>query len=223
MIKLTLALHIALTEIEIKLFSDFYHITYYTSLIIGALIGLLYITKVNAPFKYLCFLIIITLFSELLAKYFVFGLKINSNIIYHFFVIVEYGFYCIIFHYLFESKKVTKFLLLSFLLLTVGEIGNTIFFQSINVSNTTILILEAILLVVWSLFLFRTIRDEDVIYIIFLKPTFCFSSAVLIYYSCNTLIWGFHSLKIYKLVRPPIIIYDINLILSGILYLFFSF
>jgi len=204
------------------MFSDFYHTSYYLLLIIGVFVSLVFISKISRPYKVLCVLIVVTFVSELLAKYVSFTLKSNHNIVYHFFVVIEYGFYCLIFHYLFKNIIASRILLSSFIFLLGAEVLNTIYLQSIKRSNTNILILEAIFLVVCSLFLFKKQREKINYKSVLLEPVFWFSSAILVYYSFNTLIWGIHSMKVYNLQRPPIIIYDINLLLSGMLYLIFS-
>jgi hypothetical protein len=205
------------------MFNDFYHTFYYLLLIFGSVVSLILVLKVNIPFKTLCLLIIITVISELIAKYISFGLRMNNNIVYHFFVVFEYGLYCLIFHYLLKSEILSKILVYSFVCLTMGEVINTVYFQPILQSNTNILILEALLLVIWSLVLFKKLREEIDFGNILEQPVFWFNSIVLVYYTFNILIWGFHSLKIYRLERPPMIIYNINLLLSGVLYFVFSY
>jgi len=204
------------------MFSDIYHSFYYASLIISALTSILVIKKVDAPNYYIIILILATLVSESVAKYISFQLKGNSNIVYHVFVVVEYGLYCLIFSKLLIQLVFQRGLAASFVLLFFGEVINTVFFQPIRYSNTNMLIIEALLLVIWALCLFKHIREDISEEQVFKKPEFWFASAVLVYYSLNTLIWGFHSIKVYNLSHAPLIIYDINLLLSGILYLVFA-
>lgn len=205
------------------MFSDFYHSFYYVSLIISALTSVFLIKKVDAPNFFIAILILATLVSESVAKYISFYLKENSNIVYHVFVVVEYGLYCLIFSKLFVQLVFQRWLVVSFVMLFIGEVINTVFFQPILFSNTNMLIIEALLLVIWALYLFKHIREDISEEQVFKKPEFWFASAVLVYYSLNILIWGFHSIKVYNMSHAPLIIYDINLLLSGMLYLVFAF
>ena len=206
----------------LKVFQDIFHTFYYVSLITAAFITIIFWKKVGKAVKYISILILITLISEFVAKYFSFKLKISNNIVYHFFVIIEYGLYCLIFHLNLRSALTTKFLVISLVVLIIGEITNTIFFQPLETTNTNILILEALFLVFFSLLLFKKLSENIEMDSLFPQSVFWFNTGILIYYSFNVLIWGFHSFKVYRLERPPIIIYDINLLLSGLLYLLFS-
>ncbi|MFZ1583125.1 MAG: hypothetical protein WAT40_00115, partial [Saprospiraceae bacterium] len=75
------------------MFSDFYHIFYYSSLILAGLTSLVFIKKIDLPFRLLGGLIIVTLGSELIAKYISGHLGRDNSIVYHVFTIVEYIFY----------------------------------------------------------------------------------------------------------------------------------
>lgn len=111
------------------MFSDFYHSFYYVSLIISALTSVFLIKKVDAPNFFIAILILATLVSESVAKYISFYLKENSNIVYHVFVVVEYGLYCLIFSKLFVQLVFQRWLVVSFVLLFIGEVINTVFFS----------------------------------------------------------------------------------------------
>ncbi len=205
------------------MFDDFPHSFYYSSLIIGAIISIFFLLKgIIAPFNLLSLLIVITLFSESIAKLLSYGFRQNNSIVYHFFVPIEYLFYVLIYTRFFGTTPWKKALFISFIVLVVLEVINTLFFQSLKRSNTNTLILEAIFLVVISLFYFKGIRNNLFFASLLKEGAFWFNASVLLYYSLNILIWGFHSLKVYQMKRPPIIIYDFNLIISGGLYLIYS-
>lgn len=205
------------------MFADFYHTFYYVSLIIGALVSMFFMRRASVPVFYLCLLIVATLVSELIAKYIAYYLKLNSNIVYHFFVVVEYAFYSVIFFMYLKGKAFHRALIFIFILFLTGEVLNTYFFQSVRQANTNMLIIEALLLVVWALYVFKQIREDVSDVALFKKPAFWIASAVLVYYSLNTLIWGFHSIRVYNMKSAPLLIYNINLLLSGVLYLVYSF
>ncbi len=198
--------------------SDFYHAFYYIALITAAIISLLSFKISKTPYRWLCFLMILTLLSELVAKYIAFELHQSNSSVYHFFTPIEYLMYGLIYKLFLGMKHWNKLIWLSVVGLGTMEVLNTIYFQPLAVANTNIMIAESILLVFLSLVLFTRIRETAVNENIFEDGVFWFNSAVLCYYSFNILIWGFHSLKVYLLKNPPKIIYDANLVISGLLY-----
>jgi len=202
---------------------DFYDIFYYSCLLISAAIGLACLNKVERGFKWLAILMVLTVVSELIAKYLVYGLeKQDNNIVYHFFTPVEYAFYVIIFLQFLEDKKWHWRLWLSAIALFLFEILNTMYIQPLNVTSTNVIIAESVLLVFLSLVFFLKIRETPSQRILLREGVFWFNSAVLCYYAFSILVWGFHNMKVYNLDNAPQIIYDINMILSGLLYLSFS-
>lgn len=200
------------------MFSDFVHSAYYSLLIAAAVVSLLLMKRFSEGFTYLAILIIVTLISESIAKYVSFVYRKNSNFIYHVFVVIEFGFYALIYSRFFGNRQWNIILLFCFAALFLAEILNTIFLQPLKWSNTNVLILEALMLVFISLNYFMKLREETLHTPLVKEPIFWFNCAVLFYYSFNVLIWGFHSLKVYQLKKPPLIIYDFNLILSALLY-----
>lgn len=203
------------------MFSEFYHSLYYGTLILAACVSLLLFHKAAPPFRWLAVLIIITLASEFTAKYLSdrFG---NNSIVYHIFTPIEYFFYANIFYRFFKRKKWNGFLISSVAVLILLEFLNTKFLQSIHVDNTNIMIFENILLVFLSLMLFVSIRTSHNSENILLEGVFWFNSMVLIYYTFNILISGFHSFEVYQFHNPPMVIYQINLLMSALLYLVYT-
>jgi len=204
------------------MFSDFYHIFYYISLIITALTSLVLIRNIDFPFRLLAGLIIVTLGSELIAKYISGHLGRDNSIVYHVFTIVEYIFYSLIYASFFKNRRYDHILFALVILLLATEILNIIFFQSLFDSDTNTVLLESVLLIFLALLLFDKIRESNDYKNILKENIFWFNCAVLVYYPFNVLIWGFHSIKVYQLKDPPILIYYINFIFSGMLYLFYS-
>lgn len=204
------------------MFTDFYHSFYYVLLLFGALTSLVFIYRIDFSFKLLAVLIILTLTSELTAKYISFSLRKDNNIVYHFFTLVEYVFYSLIYASFFNSKKWNYILAAFVIFLMTAELVNALYFQPLSSSNTNTTILESVLLIFLSLSLFNKIREDSNYKNILKESIFWFNCAVLIYYPFNILIWGFHSIKVYQLKNPPILIYYINLLFSGLLYLVFS-
>jgi hypothetical protein len=175
--------------------------------------------KVSGPFQWLSVLILMTLLSEGLAKTVVYFHLFSNNVIYHFFTPLEYGLYVIIFSKIFESKRVIRLLYASWAVLVLAEIFNTTYFQPFDHTNTNIMILESVLLVFFSLLLFLKIKDSLKYDNLLTEGVFWLNSAILVYYSFNILVWGFHSFKIYNMDNPPVIIYKVNLLFSAFLYL----
>lgn len=201
---------------------DFYDIFYYGCLLLAVITGVWCFHKVDTEFKWIAILIFLTLISELIAKYIAFGLEKPNSIMYHVFTPIEYTIYVIIFQGCLDHKRWNTLLWLSAIGLFLFEIVNTIFFQSLHVTNTNVMITESVFLVFLSLMLFLKIRETPSIGNILREGVFWFNSAVLCYYAFNSLIWGFHNMKVYTLENPPKVMYELNLVLSGLLYLTFS-
>ena len=201
---------------------DFYSIFYYSCLSMAAGMGLFCMKRNSIGFRWLAILVVMTLVSEFTAKYIAFGLDKPNSIVYHIFTPIEYSIYVIIFNHFIARKKWQKLLKASAIMLVLFEIINTIYFQPLREANTNVMILESVFLVFLSLLLFLKIRETPSPTNLLREGVFWFNSAVLCYYAFNTLIWGFHNMKVYTFENPPQIMYDFNLILSGLFYLTFS-
>ncbi|MBS1747341.1 MAG: hypothetical protein JST21_14325 [Bacteroidetes bacterium] len=200
------------------MFSDFYHSFYYALLIVSALMMVMFIRTSQRPFRLLAALVILTLLSELIARFVSFGLHTSNNIVYHFFTPVEFTFYVLIYRDFFHSKKWDLILWICLAGFIVAEIFNTFFFQPLSVTNTNTFLLESVLLIIFSLSLFIRIREAEHYENLWREGVFWFNCVVLLYYSMSLLVWGFHSIKVYQLKNPPMIIYNFLLICSGLLY-----
>jgi hypothetical protein len=201
---------------------EFYNVFYYSCLIISTLIGIFYFNKVEPPFKWLAILMLVTLISEGIAKYIAFGMGKTNNEVYHIFTPVEYILYLFIFSGFLNLKKWNAMLWVSAAGLVLLEIINTIFFQPLEVMNTNTIIAENILLVFLSLVMFLRIRETPFRQDLLQEGVFWFNSAVLCYYAYNIMISGLQSMKVYLLDNPPLVIYDFNLLWSGLLYLTYA-
>lgn len=199
------------------MFSDFYHAFYYSILIIAASVSMLYFKKADKTFRWVCLLIILTLLSELIARYFKFHHQPNG-IVYIVFTPVEYFMYTMIYKSFFNDRTWTKILHVSIACLIFIEVINIIFFQPPNETPTNIMNIESVLLVILSLKLFIDIREKPVYENIVNEGVFWFNSAVLLYYSFDILFWGFHNI-VFRSDNPPAIIYNGLLLFSGFLYL----
>ena len=124
----------------------------------------------------------------------------------------------------FSRRKIWKRMMLwSIFVLILAEIFNTMYFQPLHYSNTNIMILESVFLVFFSLILFSEIKDDRMYDNLLREGIFWFNSAILLYYTFNILVWGFHSIQVYNLVNPPVFIYNINLIFSAVIYAVFAY
>lgn len=202
---------------------DFIDLFYYVSLTFSAAAGIYYYKKVDAPYRWIAILMLLTLVSELVAKYIAFGLNVPNNVVYHVFTPLEYAIYILIFNSFLGRKAWTKFLWLSLGLLIALEIVNTLFFQPLYVFNTNTITVENAFLVILSLILFLKIRQHPSQQNLLKDGVFWFNSAVLCYYAYNVLYQGLHKMQVYLLDNPPQIIYDFNMLFSGLLYLTFTF
>lgn len=205
------------------MFNDFFHAFYYSSLFATFLLSLLFLKRLPGAYRWLAYLIILTVASEMVAKYMAFFVQPNNNAVYHFFTPLEFAVYCVIYAKLLNRHNWNIILAVAVLAIISFEILNTIFFQQLSETNTNSILLESVAVVFLSLALFVKIREQDYYENLLKEPVFWFNSAVLFYYSFNILIWGFHSIKVYQLKNPPQLMYDILLLFSGLLYFTYGF
>lgn len=205
------------------MFSDFYHCVYYITLILSSVIALFLFSKVNHVFKCVCILILFTLINEITARIFRDVLMRNNGIVYNLFTPIEYFLYLCIYGLFFQNKKIHVLLSASLIFMIIAEIINALFLQPFRLPATNIMSLENVLLVFLSLAAFVHFRSFDIAGDIIKEPIFWFNSAVLIYYAYNILFWGFHNLGVYNLKEPPMILYNINLLMSAALYIAFIY
>ena len=205
------------------MFPGFYLVFYYIALIVATIGGLVLFFKIDNVFRWISILLLITVTNELAVRYISFVLNSNISVsaIYHFFVLIEFILYAIIFSKFINSKKWDRYLIYFSIFIIIFEVFNTIYVQPLNKSNTNTMIVESVILVFLSLMLFLRIKESTTYDNILLEGVFWFNSSVLIYYAFNILVWGFHSIKVYNLENPPFIIYNLNLFFSGVLYLTF--
>lgn len=204
------------------MFTDFPHSFYYCCLFLSAWFGIMYFRIVSRPFLFLILLVWLVLISELFAKYVSYVWHQSNNFVYHIFTPFEFFIYGFIYSQLLGDKKLKIVISILVLFIFVFEVINTFFLQSIHQSNTNTIIVENIFLVTLSLMLFIRIKEVPTYQNLLTEPVFWFNSIILIYYAFNIMIWGFHNLKVYNLANPPNLMYDINLVFSGMLYLIFS-
>jgi hypothetical protein len=205
------------------LFLTAYHTFYYSSLTLGMLTGVLLLSKTGTAFRWLALLMLLTFISEAFAKYLSLVVKVNNSPVYHVFTLVEFVVYAQIYRVMFVQKRWRRILQVMILLLVLAGAANVLFFQGFGTANTNTIILENLFLIFLSLCFFNKLRDRGPEGNILRQGVFWFNSAVLFYYSFNILIWGFHSIRVYQLKDPPFFIYYLNLLLSGLLYIVFSY
>lgn len=199
------------------------HDFYYLVLFLSAVFVVSNIQKSKKAFFSLSLLIVVTACSEIVAKVFSYVTEISNSAVYHIFTPVEYIIFTCMYWQLLTGRTWKTLLVISCIFLCVAEVLNTIFFQPLAVSNTNIMILESVFLVFFSLILFAEIKDYMPYENLLAEGVFWLNSAVLIYYAFNILVWGFHSVKIYTLENPPVLIYRINLLFSAFLYLIYVY
>lgn len=178
-------------------------------------------TQVQKPFRWICILILYTCTHEIVSKYAAMHIAKSNSVISHFTVLPEFIIYLIIYGYFFQQKKWNQRLFALGIVFIIFQCINTYFFQPLSVTNTNALLLQAILLVFLSLMLFVSIRENMGYINLFAQGIFWFNTIVLVYYSFSILIWGFHSIKVYLLSRPPKIVYTSLLAFSALLYITF--
>jgi hypothetical protein len=188
-------------------------------LLAGCIIGAMNYKSSKKPFRILLLLLFLTLVEESLAEYCAHVYSTNL-IVYHFFIIIEYSLFALIFYYILENKYFKYFILSTLIVFAPLSILNSIYIQrfSDDEVNSTAILTESILLVLYGLqFLYELLKKPvyDKIYII---PEIWFVLGIIFFYSTNIFFWGFYRNIIadsrYYPLFYQILFYE-NLILYG--------
>lgn len=204
------------------MFNDFSHSFYYSILILGAFISVLFIRRLNQAERWIAILLIITLLNELVAQYFKSILKIGNNPVYQITTIFDFLLFARVYALYFQSKFWTRSICYLAIFFIVSAIINLLFFQPFNTSNTNVVMLENLILIFLSLSLFGNIRSNLEYNNLFTESIFWFNSGVIICFAITLPIWGFHSIKVYENEHPPRVIYSILRYANGLMYLVFT-
>lgn len=131
----------------------------------------------------------ITFLSESLSRILIANLQ-SSMPLYHFYSLVQYVCFALVFYYIFIGKTLKKVILFSIPFILLLGILNTILLQSLNRFPTNFLILILTIFICCSLFAFKQLFENEEQTLAKRKSIIYFSGALLIYAAVVLLNFG---------------------------------
>lgn len=177
-------------------------IIYLSIIFSGVLIGAVRYKKLTAPFKMVVLFLFITFISELSSR--IMAVKIhNSSPVYHFYVLLLVGLISIIYLLLMPEKRIRFFIIACCLFFLMLSSINSIFFQTILLFPSFSIVFASIVIIVYSLVLFKYTLDRKLVFgrqmIIWLNVS------ILIYFTIQLFNWAFYNYLIRRNLNSRII------------------
>jgi hypothetical protein len=162
-------------------------IIYLVVILIASLSGALQFKKLSPAFKVLFIFMSITFLSEILSRVLIANLK-SSMPLYHFYSLIQYICFALVFYHIFISQTLKKTILFSIPFVLLLGILNTILLQSLNRFPTNFLTLILSIFVCCALLFFKQLfeKEEQTIR----KSTIYFNGVLLIYATVVLLNFG---------------------------------
>lgn len=170
----------------------------------------------DGNFRWLFWLVIVTWIVDVAGT--LLRNTINNHPLYHAFQPVEYGLYAMYFFHTLRQPLVRKIIPVSIVLMGVFSVVNALFFQSIWSQNSYSFMLEAALLLVWSVIYFFELYTNFTPQNLRELPEFWVSTGVLFFYAGSFFQMGLH--RYLMRVDEPWArqLWVINLLLNILLY-----
>lgn len=149
-----------------------------------------YLDKIQ---RFLFGLLIISALTSTIARY-LWSIKENNLYLLHYYTIIEFCGWAIIFYLLFESVLVKRMILWLGIAYVVFAIINSILWEGLDTFNTNSRSLESVLLSVFSVMYYVKMFKEKKVYRLERDASFWINAAVLIYFSSAFLLFGFSNL-----------------------------
>jgi hypothetical protein len=183
-------------------------------------LGVIRFKKLTMPFQLLVVWLLINflLDTDVLDNW-VISIYKNNAPLSHVESIIEYPFYVMVYYYLFKSKRLKKYILISIPLIVVFGIANALFFQPFTKIFPTYLIQATeILYVLFAILLYKQMLQYTLPVSILKQSVFWFNTAMLLF--STTMFLNFSMMNYYMVYHPkffPIILvfwYSIDIIFS---------
>jgi hypothetical protein len=160
---------------------------YLLLLLSGIIIGIVRYKHLTIPYKLIFYFITVTFFSELTSRIFVLKIK-NSFPVYHFYVILSTTIILLFYFSLFKIKALKIIIASCCLLFILTSAINSVYFQPLLSFPSFSIILSDIIIVCFSLLLFRTLvitgfTSED-------KLVYWLNAVILMYFVIQIFNWG---------------------------------
>jgi hypothetical protein len=170
--------------------TEFY--IYLGLLVMACLVGFFRFHRLGNAFRMLVMLISFTIISEIVGRWL--SYRIHSSIpSYHFYVLVSFWMYSYIYQKLLHNLRQRYFVLFISILFSLFSILNTIAFQKIMEFPSNAILVSSMLLVVYSVMLFRQMLDESPGRQVIREGYFWMNTAVLFFFSIQTFDWGLYN------------------------------
>lgn len=163
---------------------------YMTAIALAALLGLISITRIRMAFKVLVVLLVLTFCSEWIAIGFGQQGKRNYQV-YHFYVIVAFWMYSVIYYFLMEKARLRIALLLIPILFTGFCFLISLKYQRLDSFPSINITVSNFALITYSLLFYKYLIDLNPFENFRTKSYFWFNSSVLSYFTIQLFNWGF--------------------------------
>lgn len=170
-----------------------------------AAIGVRRYRVLTLPFRILVVIIIFTFISEAVSL----CLAINYGLsfpVYHFYVIVSFAMYSIIYQFLLEGSKVRFAIRFITIPLILFCITNSFLFQGIKTFPSINIVVSSVFLVTYALLYFRQLLDQRVDGAIVGESYFLFNIAILAFFSSQIFNWGIYNYLLKSRINPDAIV-----------------
>jgi hypothetical protein len=164
-------------------------IIYFAAISGSLILGGVCFNRLSAPMKILVFLLLATLISESFGIYLSYARRNNFQV-YHFYVIVSFWLYSLIYYSLL-NKMGSPFILLALpILFTIFSLINSLTYEKLDNFPSINIMASNVMLVIYSLLYYKHLIDLDPFKPLRKNSLFWFNSAVLIYFTIQIFIWG---------------------------------
>ncbi len=137
----------------------------------------------------LSLLVLVTLISESISTYLPYLYRSNL-FVYHFYVIISFWLYSLIYFFLLEKSKLRIAALFIPVVFSAFAIFNSLNYQTLDRFPSINIIIYNVLLTIYSLYYLKHLIDIDPFESLRKNTLFWFNTSVLIYFTLQIFIWG---------------------------------
>jgi hypothetical protein len=193
---------------------------YYGCLTVCLLVTLLTWKRLGGHFRPLTWLIVITWLVESTGLYQMTQDR-NSNALYHLYQPIEYALLCAYYRPLFPPA-IRRLITGSAVGFSIFCVANVIWLQLLQTPNSNAFMLEAVLLVGWSVYYLYLLLQQDELPSLWVIPEFWISTGLLFFYGGAFFLMGLLNYLMTTNVALASRLYIINHLLNIILYGLYS-
>lgn len=181
--------------------SLFLFLIYLIILIVATFYGLMYFKKFNKPYRIIVILLLLTLILDLTGRI---GMNLgmeSTYFIYHFNIIILVSINLLFYLNIFEnsSQLLKRIAILVTIIILIGTILNSVFYQQLNDFPSNGITLHAIQTIFLSLLAFQEMIKQPIEIPLLEQPLFWVNSGNLFFYTITFLIFAFFDY--YKMIE----------------------